>query len=192
MARDDAALRLECPLASERLRVRAATPEDLPGFARLLAHPSVASWWGADPLPEVTELVGGGDPNVQVVAVSRASDDEVIGMAYIGEEPDPGYRHGTLDVTLAAGAQDRGLGTELVRLLAGWMIDVRGHHRLTIDPAADNARAIACYRKVGFREVGVMRAYERRDDGRWHDGLLMDLLAHELVRTPPLPGTADP
>jgi aminoglycoside 6'-N-acetyltransferase len=28
--------------------------------------------------------------------------------------------------------------------------------------------------------VGVMRAYERGDDGTWHDGLLMDLLAGEL------------
>jgi aminoglycoside 6'-N-acetyltransferase len=26
-----------------------------------------------------------------------------------------------------------------------------------------------------------MRRYERRSDGRWHDNLLMDLLADELV-----------
>jgi aminoglycoside 6'-N-acetyltransferase len=30
--------------------------------------------------------------------------------------------------------------------------------------------------------VGVMRQYERGADGSWHDGLLMDLLAAELVR----------
>ena len=56
-----------------------------------------------------------------------------------------------------------------------------GHHRLVIDPAADNAAAIRCYSKVGFRPVGVMRKYERGVDGTWHDGLLMDLLAHELI-----------
>jgi aminoglycoside 6'-N-acetyltransferase len=29
--------------------------------------------------------------------------------------------------------------------------------------------------------VGVLRSYERAPDGSWRDGLLMDLLADELV-----------
>ncbi|MCW2875900.1 MAG: N-acetyltransferase [Streptomyces oryziradicis] len=49
-----------------------------------------------------------------------------------------------------------------------------------IDPAGDNIAAIRCYRKVGFRPVGVMRQYERGPDGIWHDGLMMDLLGEEL------------
>jgi aminoglycoside 6'-N-acetyltransferase len=39
--------------------------------------------------------------------------------------------------------------------------------------------AIRCYSAVGFRPVGVMRQYERAPDGRWRDGLLMELLADE-------------
>jgi hypothetical protein len=54
------------------------------------------------------------------------------------------------------------------------------HHRLTIDPAADNAGAIRAYEKVGFRRVGIMRKYERGPDGIWRDGLLMDLLEEEF------------
>lgn len=50
-----------------------------------------------------------------------------------------------------------------------------------IDPAADNTAAIRCYRKVGFRPVGIMRRYERGKDGTWHDNLLMELLADELI-----------
>jgi RimJ/RimL family protein N-acetyltransferase len=53
--------------------------------------------------------------------------------------------------------------------------------RLTIDPAADNQRAIRAYRRVGFRPVGVLRRYERGPDGGWHDGLLMDLLPEDLT-----------
>jgi aminoglycoside 6'-N-acetyltransferase len=68
-----------------------------------------------------------------------------------------------------------------IRALARYLIDVRGHHRLTIDPAAANERAIHAYRRVGFRPVGIMRRYERGPDGTWHDGLLMDLLAGELT-----------
>jgi aminoglycoside 6'-N-acetyltransferase len=57
------------------------------------------------------------------------------------------------------------------------LIEERGHHRVTIDPAADNAAAIRTYEKVGFKPVGVMRAYERDVGGQgWHDGLLMELV----------------
>jgi aminoglycoside 6'-N-acetyltransferase len=75
----------------------------------------------------------------------------------------------------------RGLGTDAVRTLSRYLICERGHHRLMIDPAADNAAAIRSYTKVGFRQVGIMRRYERGPDGTWHDGLLMDLLADELT-----------
>lgn len=60
------------------------------------------------------------------------------------------------------------------------MFDDRGHHRLTIDPAAANKQAIRAYRRIGFRPVGIMRQYERGPDGNWRDGLLMDLLSGEL------------
>jgi aminoglycoside 6'-N-acetyltransferase len=62
------------------------------------------------------------------------------------------------------------------------LIDERGHHRITIDPAAANTAAIRAYEKVGFRRVGVMRSYERDAGGDgWHDGLLMELLAGEEI-----------
>ena len=49
-----------------------------------------------------------------------------------------------------------------------------------IDPAVDNAGAIRSYEKAGFRQVGVMRAYERDVGGDgWHDGLLMELIADQ-------------
>lgn len=54
----------------------------------------------------------------------------------------------------------------------------RGHHRLTIDPAADNFAAIKCYAAVGFEPVGTMRRYEKGPDG-WHDNLLMDLILEQ-------------
>ncbi len=75
--------------------------------------------------------------------------------------------------------QGRGLGPDAIRTAIGWLFGDRGHHRITIDPAADNAAAIRAYEKVGFRRVGVLRRYERGADGTWHDGLLMELLAGE-------------
>ena len=67
-----------------------------------------------------------------------------------------------------------------MRTLARWLFEDRGHHRITIDPAAANERAIRSYEGVGFKRVGVMRRYERGTDGDWHDGLLLDLLPEDL------------
>jgi aminoglycoside 6'-N-acetyltransferase len=107
-------------------------------------------------------------------------DGEVAGGIQYSEETDPEYRHAGIDVFLGGRFQDRGIGTEAIRLLARFLFEERGHHRLTIDPAAHNARAIRSYEKVGFRPVGVMRQYERGRDGTFHDGLLMDLLRDEF------------
>lgn len=96
------------------------------------------------------------------------------------EELSPKYRHAGIDIYLGERWQGRGLGAEAIRLVARFLFERRGHHRLTIDPAVENTRAIASYARVGFRPVGILRQYERQADDRRHDGLLMDLLRDEF------------
>ena len=105
---------------------------------------------------------------------------ERAGWLGIGEDDDPNYHSAGMDVVLAGPFQGRGLGPEALRLAARWLIEERGHHRLTIDPAAANERAIRAYAAIGFKPVGVLRRYERLAGDEWRDGLLMDLLAEEL------------
>ncbi len=77
----------------------------------------------------------------------------------------------------------RGIGSAALRSVVRQLIEERGHHRVTIDPAVANAAAIRAYEKAGFRTVGVMRGYERDAGGEgWHDNLLMELLASDLAR----------
>jgi aminoglycoside 6'-N-acetyltransferase len=109
-------------------------------------------------------------------------DDAVVGFLQWYEESDPMYRHAAVDMFLDPAVHGRGLGTQVVRMICAHLIDERGFHRLTIDPEVENEVAIACYRKAGFRPVGVLRQYQRDSAGVWKDGLLMDLLADELVR----------
>jgi RimJ/RimL family protein N-acetyltransferase len=140
---------------------------------RIVGTPQVRARWG-----EVEAGWPLEDPEIVPFAV--LVDDEVRGMIQYGEE-DPEYRNASIDVFLDPAVHGRGVGVDTVRTLARYLVEERGHHRLVIDPAADNAVAIRCYEKVGFRPVGVMRRYERDADGAgWHDGLLMDLLADEL------------
>ena len=107
-------------------------------------------------------------------------DGKHAGMIQASEETEPMYRHAGIDIALRAAWQGKGIGPEAIRVLARYLFDERGHHRLSIDPAVANVNAIKAYEQVGFKKVGVMRKYERGLDGTWHDGLLMDMLAGEL------------
>ena len=104
-------------------------------------------------------------------------EDRIIGLVQYGEEEDPEYRHASIDIYLDPAVHRQGLATEALRVLVNHLFEDLGHHRLTIDPAADNVAAIDCYAGIGFLPVGVMRAYEQQADGTWADGLLMELLA---------------
>ncbi|MFJ8441539.1 aminoglycoside 6'-N-acetyltransferase [Kitasatospora griseola] len=135
---------------------------------RIVREPEVAAWWSP---PE--------DFGRMLAVVLHG---ELIGAIQYQEETDPEFRHAGLDVFLTARHHGKGLGTDAVRTLARWLVHDRGHHRLTIDPAAANTAAIRSYRKVGFKPVGIMRSYWRdHRTGVWQDGLLMDLLAEDLT-----------
>ena len=156
--------------------LRPAVEADLPALLAILESPEVAQWWGVPDAAELRAQLGEEDDQVLIVTV----DGEMAGLLLCHEEADPMYRSAGIDIALAPAFQKRGLGQESIRALAGFLFEERGHHRLTIDPAAANAAAIASYLKLGFKPVGVMRQYERGIDGTWHDGLLMDLLRPEL------------
>jgi aminoglycoside 6'-N-acetyltransferase len=156
------------------LALRPLRPGDAAELLRILRTPEVARWWDA-PAPgfPLTD-----DP--ESVRLTILVDGRVAGLIQYWEETEPKYRHAAIDVFLDPTWHGRGLGGEAVRRVVDLLVDERGHHRITIDPAAANAQAIKAYEKVGFRVVGTLRAYERDSGGDgWHDGLLMELLADE-------------
>ena len=154
-------------------------PEDVPTLRAHLTHPSVAQWWVLlEPRDDVANDWLAADPDTTVWTIEV--DGAVAGSIQAAEEAEPSYRHASIDLFLGPDHQDRGLGTDAIRTVARYLFEVRGHHRLTIDPSAENQRAIRAYQRVGFVPVGRMRQYERGPDGTWHDGLLMDLLREEL------------
>ncbi len=163
-------------LRGERVLLRPGRPEDVEVLVRIRSEPEVARRWGSGDIEdEVREGFVGNDEGFVVEA-----NGEVVGAVQYGEEDDPMYRHASIDVFLATACHGRGLGPEAIGVLARHLFEERGHHRLTIDPAADNAPAIRAYEKAGFRKVGIMRRYERGPDGVWHDSLLMDMLREEF------------
>jgi len=78
----------------------------------------------------------------------------------------------------------KGYGTEAVTLLVDYAFTAFGLRNIMLDTVAFNERALASYRKVGFREIGRRRGSHRIGNRRY-DQVFMDCLASEFyeVRT---------
>jgi RimJ/RimL family protein N-acetyltransferase len=120
---------------------------------------------------------------IHVVAV--AGYDEVIGWCDLRPKSAPTLRHSAvLGMGLIAPYRGQGLGS---RMLAA-TLDAAGQaglQRAELVVRADNAPAIALYRRFGFKLEGTLRDY-LRVDGVSHDALQMARLAplHGSVQTP--------
>ncbi|MGW4397582.1 GNAT family N-acetyltransferase [Amycolatopsis nivea] len=154
--------------------LRPLTEADRPRVREVLSAPEVSQWWG-DPDEETDSLLAKDEAHAYAIE----HGGETVGIIQSWEETTPRYRHAGIDLAVHPDHYGLGLGSEAIRILAQRLFD-QGHHRITIDPAAANHRAIHVYEKLGFRRVGILRDYEQGLDGTWHDGLLMDLLKGEL------------
>ena len=156
------------PDAAPSIGFRPLRRADLPLLHEWLARPHVAAWWGEPPsLAEVEAeygpLVAGATDVRPYLALL---DGEPIGyvQSYVAagagagwwpDERDPGVRG--IDQFLADEERlGRGLGTALVRAFVDLLLADPAVTRVQVDPAPDNARAIRCYEKAGFRSVGVV------------------------------------
>jgi len=166
-------------LQGTRVRLRPASRADIPALVVIRQTPEVyLRWRGGDDLAAAIEA-DFAEPDVRPYVIEF--EGRIVGWVQWAAEEDPDYRYATIDIYLDPAVHNRGLGTDAVHTLARHLFVDHGHHRVEIDPAADNEPAIRSYTKVGFRPIGIRRRSERGPDGVWHDALLMDLLAEELV-----------
>ena len=165
-------------LSGERVVLRPMTELDADRVAEIRALPEVARWWRDRDADYARSKLADDDLLCWIVELDGAA----IGFVQAYEEKDPEYRHAGLDLFLDPAFHGQGLGQDAVRTTSRHLLEDRGHHRLVIDPAAANTRAIRCYEAVGFRRVGVLRSYWwDHVEERWADGVLLDLLADELT-----------
>lgn len=149
-------------------------PLDIAHVARLRElhqQPGVTRWWG--PMEPGFPF---DEPESQRYAI--VADGELAGLIQWGDDSYDENRHAYVDIFVADDLAGRGIGTEALRRLIEVLIDRLGYHRITIDPAVENAAAIRAYEKVGFSRVGTCtRAYLDPGSGEWRDELLMELVA---------------
>jgi RimJ/RimL family protein N-acetyltransferase len=72
----------------------------------------------------------------------------------------------------------KGYGSEATRLLLDFAFKTLNLHKVELEVFDFNERALKCYRKVGFKEVGRKRE-ARFIDGEYRDVIMMDMLKTE-------------
>jgi RimJ/RimL family protein N-acetyltransferase len=111
--------------------------------------------------------------------VVNLATDTVIGSAGL---KDIDNLHRTCLISVFIGEKElwgQGYGAEAMRLLLGYAFDHLNLHSVRLTVFAFNSRAIALYRRLGFKEAGRWRDGLRRE-GRFHDVILMDILENEF------------
>jgi aminoglycoside 6'-N-acetyltransferase len=163
-------------ICGEHVQMRPIEAEDVPELKRIHLTPEVTAFWGKleDHFP---------DDDPEATRFTIRHEGRVAGLVQYGEENEPDYRHAWIDIYVDPALHGRGVGTDTVRAMMRHLIDVRGHHRLVIDPALENSAAVRCYIKAGFRPVGVCHAGWRNPAGEWRDELYMEYVE--------LPGDVD-
>lgn len=160
---------------------RALSESDLPLLHTWLTRPHVTDWWEPAPtfeqvredylprlspqdMPPLDAPAGvvqylayeAGEPFAFVQAY------RVMAHQHEGWWPDETDPH-ALGVDQFIGLPERlgqGLGTRMLKAFIAFLFQDPRVTRIQTDPEPTNARAIACYRKVGFRDVGVVETLD--------------------------------
>jgi RimJ/RimL family protein N-acetyltransferase len=109
----------------------------------------------------------------QILFIIRALDDpRAIGFLQL-KNFHAVYQSVELSIRIGA-EKDRGKGhgSRAVRLALDYAWTTLNMHRVTLNVFSGNARAIAAYRRAGFREEGVLR-HAAYVDGQWLDVAVM-------------------
>lgn len=175
------------------LRLRAVEPEDWPAF-RTFDQDSVSQRaadqihvpWSAARYREWAEKAAlkpvEGD---RVWLVIETLDGEVAGMTSTHEIDQQAGRF-SYGIALGEEFKRRGLASEAVTMLLGFMFGERRYHKCESSVVAFNEASLALHRKLGFREEGRLRDHLFLS-GRYHDTVLFGMTVDEYAARHPFP-----
>ena len=105
--------------------------------------------------------------------------DELIGSISL-EDISYINRRATLGVFIGKKeSRNKGYGTEAIKLILDYGFNYLNLNNIKLDVMEFNERAIACYKKCGFKEYGRRRKSEFTN-GKYYDRISMDILAEEF------------
>jgi RimJ/RimL family protein N-acetyltransferase len=161
-------------LSTDEVALRLAAERDIPEV--LIAHqddPELYRRLGLARPPSGAELgrrVEGGPSDRATGAavwltIVRAGADECIGQIDV-HDVDWDHARAELGIWTAPAQRGRGIATDALRLVGGWLLGDCGLARVQIVTEPDNVAMVAAARRAGFVEEGVLRGYLREPGGR--------------------------
>ncbi len=177
-------------ILGKRVRLRPLEREDLPRFVRWISDPEIRAHVAQyKPLSLAQEEqwyarnLEAGDTQSWAIDARREQTTTEDPWEHIGV---CGYhaidwRNRSGEVGILIGAREywgRGFGADAMQTLVGWGFSVLNLNRVHLYVYADNARAIRCYEKVGFRAEGCLRQANFYS-GAYRDAVVMGLLREE-------------
>ncbi|MDM8534890.1 GNAT family protein [Clostridiaceae bacterium HSG29] len=107
------------------------------------------------------------------------NDNELIGNIGLHQID---YKNRKATFGIFIGEKDywnNGYGTEAIKLLLNYGFYFLNLHNINLEVYSYNERAISCYKKIGFKEIG-----RRRESiilgGKFYDEITMDILSNEI------------
>ena len=153
---------------------RLARPDDLAAVHRIYMHDEVVPYLGQDPMP-----IDGFRPVFEGLLATNSffvavRNDDVCGFYRVNRQKGRSQHVAILE-TLAISPDDKGTGFALEMISEALeCMREEGIRRVELMVEADNPRAFAFYRKLGFEHEGRLRAaYKRANQADYVDELLM-------------------
>jgi RimJ/RimL family protein N-acetyltransferase len=172
-------------IETDRLSIRYLRSEDLDDFYAFRSDPEVCRYQGYQPIERENarawladlETRQYGQPHQWVqIALELKSDGKVIGD--IGLKPESDVRIVEFGISMSRDYQGRGLASEALNGVIGWLFREQGVHRVTGLVDVANARSIALMERIGFRREGhLIESFD--DQGTWRDEYLYALLERD-------------
>ena len=176
-------------IETDRLTLRAVTPDDRAAVFALFADPRVAvpthiaPFEGIEQADDLIAFFGRRFAAKGGIrwGLTLKGDDTIIGTAGFPSIDAEKYR-AEIGYNLAYAHWGRGLATEAVRALVGFGFVQLNLRRIEATTNLDNTRSMRVLAKVGFTEEGILRDYTYwREVGAFYDARMYSLLRREYA-----------
>jgi diamine N-acetyltransferase len=183
-------------ILGERVRLRRVEREDLGRFVSWLNETDVRRQLALVYPVGMSQELGWFEAQLRAEPAVQPFAIEVRSQAPSEAGPDPAWTHvggtgfhtvdwpnRTAEMGIVIGSRQhwrQGYGTDATRTLVGWGFRELNLNRVWLRVFEDNAGAIRCYEKTGFRVEGRLRQ-DRFREGRYLDTLVMGVLRDEFV-----------
>jgi len=170
-------------LQGERIYLSPVDPDDAEQVTKWMNDPEVAVYLGqhqnVTSLPSQQKKLEQKAESGYNFAIVLNEGDRLIGSIGLGDVNQQS-RCAAFGISIGeAEHRGKGYGAEAIRLLLRYAFDTLNLRNVMLCVHADNAQGLACYRKVGFREIGRRREATFKN-GAYVDVVYMDILADEL------------